>query len=241
MYLGDLGSISLIRQHSHRNAWTACKHMELIQSGWSPGCMQWTKQTNTVRRASAKKSHETYNIAIPAQGIPKPTCINSLCNSATKGIHPWAWKVRSCNQSKWCSSPGFFSGFAGFGAWLRIRVQCWDQIENLTLLIIGGAEPKTPAIDNFSNKLGNTGNKIKAQMPSTTPCTIVSALNKGIAQYYIHDTFIIDHNLYAIRNIVSSSWSSSQHVSTSTAPLIALHDHLLYIIRLTPTSGRGGI
>lgn len=80
MYLGDLESISLIRQHSHRNAWTACKHMELIQSGWSPGCMQWTKQGNTEEgRASAKKSHETYNITILAQGIPKPTCINLTC------------------------------------------------------------------------------------------------------------------------------------------------------------------
>ena len=30
-------------------------------------------------RASAKKSHETYNITILAQGIPKPTCINLTC------------------------------------------------------------------------------------------------------------------------------------------------------------------
>ena len=85
------------------------------------------------------------------------SCVVIWCNSATKGIHPWAWKVRSCNQSRWCSSPGFFSGFARFGAWRRARES-----------YIAGAEPKTPAIDNFSNKRGNTGNKIQAKMPSTT-------------------------------------------------------------------------
>ena len=140
----------------------------LIQSGHPAARNELSKETLSEGTASAKKSHETvksYNIAIPAQSkanlhkLPIFTCL------------AWSWSKINRVTCATQQPKGFTHGLE--------RSEVATRTNDAVVL---GLSQKHQQLTTspIKGETRNKGNKIKAKMPSTTPCTIVSAINKGI-------------------------------------------------------------